>query len=148
MPSLQDLQNAFGNLSPHWINISHQSPTKAYFLGESGLLLRHITTVMPSAGFPFTFPPLDCSIVCSTISLPFRGHPRLRIWSEFEAKENRSCNLGSHFLSWPLIGKRDLNSSLFTLRSSLIWVQSYADFSQWPNFFGEFVIKKSQKACN
>ena len=31
----------------------------------------------------------------------------------------------SLFRSWPLIGKRDLNFSLFTLRSSLIWVQSY-----------------------
>ena len=36
------------------------------------------------------------------------------------------------FRSWPLIGKRDLNSSLFTLRSSLIRLQRYNIFLRKP----------------
>ena len=48
----------------------------------------------------------------------------------------------SLFRSWPLIGKRDLNFSLFTLRSSLIWAQSYniliAVHECLVNFFQNF----------
>ena len=44
--------------------------------------------------------------------------------------------------SWPLIGKRNLNSSLFTLRSSLIRLQSYNIFIAvhecFVNFFSNF----------
>ena len=52
----------------------------------------------------------------------------------------------SLFRSWPLIGKRDLNFSLFTLRSSLIWVQSYniliAVHECLVNFFQKFFFER------
>ena len=47
-------------------------------------------------------------------------------------------NTSQYFRSWPLIGKRDLNSSLFTLRSSLIWVQSYNILIAVHESFGNF----------
>ncbi len=48
-----------------------------------------------------------------------------------KSEEIRVKNLSLFFRSWPLIGKRDLNSSLFTLRSSLIWCKG-------TNFFPHF----------
>ena len=82
---------------------------------------------------------------------------RERIYNGFTTESQRSQPLLKrlelrgqwlelHFRSWPLIGKRNLNSSLFTLRSSLSYCKITTIFADVPTNYGKIHVRFEENA--